>query len=271
MNRALVGKFVGDSRLPLSCVVVGIVGYAVLFVWAMQNLGAQLLEFLSSVQFLRQMLEMAYGIDLSGEVSSTILYAIAFSHPVVLALSWGMLITACTRVIAAEIDWGTADLVLSLPVSRPNVYASSVLDSLFCAVIVSFCPLLGVWIGIHLFEPTEPVILSRFIAPSVNFLALNLAIAGITMLAASFTGRRAHAVAIVIGVALVCITMKFLEPFLPWLERIQFISPLNYYNPAESVRNATWPTSHIIALTAIGLATALIGLWQFRRKDIPAA
>ncbi len=270
MNRAITFKFANDSLVTFLCVVFGSVGFVMLFVWAMQNLGTQLMEFLSSVGFLRRMLEMAYGISLEGDMSSNVLYAIAFMHPIVLALGWGFVIATATRTTVGEFEAGTADFLLTLPVTRVSVYGSSTVAWAILGSLASLSPMFGVWLGSQLFEPTEPIVLRNFLAPSANFLVLNLVVGGISMLASCLVDRRAHAIAIVVAVLLASLAMNFLEPFLTVIERIQFLNLLNYYQPSDAVRTGDWPWSHLLVLLVVGTIAWSIGLWQYCRKDVPA-
>ena len=270
MNRAILTKFVRDSWITFVCVAVGCVGYVILFVWAMQSLGPQLMNFLSSVDFLKRMLELAYGISLDGDVSSNVLYAIALTHPIVLALSWGFLFATCTRTTVGEADSGTADLLLTLPVSRSEVFACSTAVWAVMGSLISLCPLLGVWLGSRLFEPTEPIVLQNFVAPSVNFLLLNLAIGALALLVSCFVSRRVHAIAIVVALSLLFVTMNFLEPFLSFIERIRFLSLLNYYRPADAVRTGNWPIGNMASLVGIAVLMWLAALWRYSRQDVPA-
>ena len=53
--------------------------------------------------------------------------SIGWVHPVVLAITWVDAIIATTRVPAAEVDRGTIDVLLGLPISRFNLFASETL------------------------------------------------------------------------------------------------------------------------------------------------
>lgn len=270
MNRAIAFKFASDSMATFICVVIGNLAFVLLFVWAMQELGAELMEFLSSVGFLRQMLEMAYGISLEGAMSSNVLYAIAFMHPIILALSWGFVIATATRTTVGEFESGTADLLLSLPVTRASVYGSATLVWAVLGSLAAMSPLCGVWLGSQWFEPTEPIVLRNFVAPSVNFAALNLAVGSVTMLISCLVDRRAHAIAAIVAVLLVSLAMNFLEPFLPVIEQIQFLNVLHYYQPSDAVRSGDWPWTDLVVLLVVAGIAWVLGLWRYCRKDVPA-
>ena len=147
MTLAIIRKTARDSSAVFALVCCGIVAFVVLFVWAMQNMGRELMDFLSRFPFLQQIFEMGFGIDISGEVSLDIMYAVSFTHLVVLILSWAFLLATITRVTVGEFERGTADLLLTLPVTRIGVYFSTSLVWIAGAGLVSACPLFGIWLG----------------------------------------------------------------------------------------------------------------------------
>ncbi len=269
MNRAITGRFLREALWPALAACVGIVFFVVLFVWAMQEMGPELMSFLSSVGFLKKMLELAYGISLSGEVSSNVLYSIAWLHPVVLALSWGVLIAIATRQTAGEIERGTAELLLTLPVSRLSVLLSGAVTWMAVAAVVSASPLAGVFIGSRLFEPFDTIQFGRFAQVMVNFFALNLAVAALATLAGTCVMRRGVAVSLVAALLIGCVAMNFLESFLTFVEHVRFLNLLNYYRPSAVVRDGVWPVGHMAILGFVSAASLGAASIVLARRDIP--
>ena len=203
-------------------------------------------------------------------MSTNTLYAIVFLHPVILALVWGFLIAAASKFTVGEIERGTADLLLALPLHRSSVIGSGTWVWGMGAVAISFCPLLGIWIGTGLFEPTEPIRFGRFAIVCVNFLALNLAIAALTMMISCMVNRRGHAIAVIVALAITWLSMNFVESFLAVVRQIKFLSLLSYYQPADISRDGSWPVEDIAILCSVAVAAWLIGLTVYCRRDIPA-
>ncbi len=269
MNLAITQRFLRESLWPTLVSCAGIVLFVVLFVWAMDQMGPQLMEFVSSVGFLRQMLELAFGISLTGAVSSNVLFSIVWMHPVVLALSWGLLIAVATRQTCGEVERGTAELLLTLPVSRQGILVCGVATWSLISVLISVCPLAGVFAGTWFVEQTDPVQYSRFTMVMVNFLALNLAVASMATLAGTCIMRRGVAIAVVAGMLIAGLAMNFLESFLTFIQRIRFLSVLNYYHPGDIVRDGTWPIADIATLTGIAGVCLTAALIVWVRRDIP--
>ena len=248
-----------------------IVAFVILIVYSMLNMGAEVMEFVSKVGFIRKIFEATLGISVEGDVSINTLFSISFTHGMVLMLTWGTLIAAATRVTVGEQERGTADLLLTLPVTRTEVYLSTTTAWLIMAAMLSMCPIIGVAIGIQIFETEEVVELSRYVAPTINFLAINLAVAGVAMMVGSLINRRGHAVGVIVGVAFVSVVLNFIEPFLPTLKSIRYFGLLNYFRPVDIVRTGELPQSSVAVLLTIAAVTWIIGLTAYRSKDVPTA
>jgi ABC-type transport system involved in multi-copper enzyme maturation permease subunit len=271
MNLAIVLKTARDSWLAVALACLGTMGFIVLFVCAMQSMGAEVLDFLARVDFLRRMLEVSLGISVDGEVSSAVLYAVSFTHLVVLAAGWGTIIAIVSRVTAGEEEQGTADLLYSLPLRRSTVFVSTTLVWAAAAALLAACPLAGILVGTLAFPPTDEVHVARYVPVAVNLLALHLAVGGLTALAGVLCNRRSLAIGIVVSVALVSATLNFVEPFLPAISRVNFLGLLHWFRPVDAVRHASWPVVSIIVLAAFGSACWLASLVLHSRKDFPAA
>ena len=271
VNWGIVEKTIRDSLLMVGIACIGLIAFVILFTWAMLNMGQEVLEFVGKFPFLRKIFEMSLGIKVEGEFSLNIMFSVCFTHGVVLSTTWGVLITIVTRVTVGEVDRGTADLLLTLPVSRFQVIFSTTLVWFVVAVILSLCPILGIAIATWIFQPEEVVEVSRFVAPAVNFLCVNLVIASLSMALGCTLNQRSSAVGVIVAVALISVVLQFLEPFLEFIKVVRFLGLLSYFQPVDVVRTGTWPLANMGYLCCIALTCWIGGLIVYQRKDIPTA
>ena len=271
INRAIFHKTTADSASLIIAAALGIIGFVVLFVWAMLSVGTEVLDFVAKFAFLRKIFEAGFGIKVDGEVSINILFAVCFTHAVVLALSWAVIIAITTRVTAGEIEKGTADLLLALPVTRSEVYFSTSLVWVVAAIGLAVCPIIGVWIGSQVFVTPEVVEVARYGKPALNFLFLLWAIGGISSLVACCVDRRGPAIAVVVGIVLLSTVLNFVEPFIESLKPLRYLGLLNYFRPVDVFRAATWPIMSMVVLFLLAIGCWWAGLIVFCRKDIPTA
>ncbi|MFK7765922.1 MAG: ABC transporter permease subunit [Mariniblastus sp.] len=270
-NRAIFWKTWRDSSPIFIAAAIGMTAFVVLFVQSMFSLGTELMEFVSKFEFLAKIFEFGFGIDPSGEVSLTILFTACFTHAMILLISWSTIIATTTRVTAGEIEKGTADLLLSLPVTRREVYLSTSLVWLLSAMILAVCPVMGVWIGLQVFETEEAILIRRFFPPAVNFFFVLIAVGGISSMFASLVDRRGLAIALIAGFLISSVVLNFVEPFIPVLSKIRWLGLLSYFRPVDVVRSGEWPWFAFGSLFAIGAVTWAFGMTVFCRRDIPTA
>lgn len=271
INLALARKTFADSRLLLALCATGVVGFTMLFVIAMQQFAPELMRFLSQFEFLYTIFEAAFGIQIRGQVSMPVIWSVAFTHGVLLAITWSLLIATATRVTVGEVERGTADLLLSLPISRGNVYVSTSLVLVLLAAAMSCCPLVGLWLAGKLFELNEPMVLPTYYSTAANFFCFNVAISGIAAMVSALLSRRGMAIAIVIIIVLGSSVLNFAMPFFERGQWLKYFGLLEYFRPADCVRATQWPWKSMAVLLSIGIVCWLSGLWQFRRRDIPVA
>ena len=184
MSRALFWKTLRDARLLLVILVLATVAFELLFVIFVREMLQEMLMQIASVWLekapFRRMVNSMLGADLAAELTPTSLMAIGFSHPLMYTFMWVLLLTVGTRGLVGEIDRGTADLLLGLPVSRAAVYGSVSATLVLAAVLISVATVCGAGLGAVFIPLKEPINLARLWILVANLLALNLAIAGLT-------------------------------------------------------------------------------------------
>ena len=122
LNLSIAKKSIHESLASICLAAVGTVVFVTLFIWAMLEMGIEIMEFVSQISFVRKILEVSLGIDVTGNLSINVLIAVCFTHAVVLTLAWTVIVATATRITAGELERGTADFLLSLPVRRSTVY-----------------------------------------------------------------------------------------------------------------------------------------------------
>jgi hypothetical protein len=271
MNGALVQKTVRDNALLFAITAVAVVLFEILFVLAVRTLGPELLAFVARRSFLQNIFRMLLSLDLRGGATASMLVVLGFVHPFLFATTWGFMIAMGTRVTVGEVDAGTADLLLSLPISRVSVYVSTSVVWIAAAALLSLSVWLGLWLGTLIFPMRGPVELGRLGIAAVNLFVLYLAIGGTTSLVSCSLNRRGVAVAILIAILLFSFLINFMAVFVAFFRTISFLGLLDYYRPVESARDGTWPIRNLLILGTIAVVGWSLGLIIFQRRDIPVA
>ncbi len=270
MSRAVVLKTARDSFVLLLLVLAAIVTLEMLYVLAMGRLAHDLLDIWRKIPFLKDVMRVLVGVNISGDVSATTLTTLGLVHPVLLATSWAFLLTVCTRDITGDIDAGIADLVLTLPLPRAAIYTGTTVVWVVACALFAAAAWCGIALGEQVFHPPEPLVLHRLLIPVVNLCALLLAIGGVSMLVSALSSRRVVAVAIMLAILLASFLVNFLEVFIDQMRYVSFLGFMHYYRPVDAVRTGQWPVGQLAVLLIGGATAWTIGLWRFNRRDIPA-
>lgn len=270
MNTAVLRKTARDAWWLLVFVPLAIVAFEVLLVRAFGELPPEAAALLER-SFVKRFVTMLLGADLTAQFTATGLVTIGLAHPFVYAVTWALLLTVCTRTTVGEIDRGTADLLLTLPLSRAAVYASAALIWVPAAAAASGATLAGLALGQWLHPLWEPVDLRALRVVAVNLFALHVSVGCVTTCVASAASRRGTTTAIVLSGLLASFLLNFLATLWPAMGRVAALGPLHYYRPLVAVRTGQWPVADLAVLGAVAAVSWLAGLWCFCRRDIPAA
>jgi ABC-2 type transport system permease protein len=271
MNAAVTIRLLRDGRLTLILLTMGVMLCEVLFMTVLGEFGRQGQMQWMQQEFVQRIMRTFLGAELTPDMSPTGLMCLGFSHPLIYALAWSFILSSGTRMPAGEIDRGTADLLLTLPLTRTALFLSVSAQLLLGVVMLSTATIFGLWIGEQVVPLWEPLDFSRFGMIVVNLLALHLCVSGGTLLASSFQSRRGPAVAIVLGCLLASFLLELLGQFSATARAVGVISPLHYYRPLALVRGDAWPWTNLLVLASAAMVFWTVALVQFRRRDIPAA
>ncbi len=220
------------------------------------------------VPFIRNMLAALLGTEIGDAVGPAVVLPLAWAHPLVLGLLAAQEVTHCTRMPAGEIDRGTIDVVLALPVSRRDLYVVETAVFVGAGAFVMMAGIAGHRFG-NLFAPPGFVLSTRLLLMIVgNLFCLYLAVGGVAFAVSSLSNLRGRAIAVVLAIVMASFLLNFLAQMWAPAKTISWASVLTYYRPAMILREQAWPVSHMAVLLAIGVSCWTFGAVAFARRDI---
>jgi len=218
--------------------------------------------------FVQTMLSALLGVDVEGQMSAQIMQSIVWVHPVILALLWAHEILFCTRTPAAEIDRGTIDILLGLPISRRALFLGESATWLCSGAFLHAMVLAGYAIGARAMAPEHRPEFAHVCLVLLNLLCVYVAVGGVAWLASAMSDRRGSAIAVVFALVLASFLLNFLGRFWPPAERFAFLGVLEYYQPADVLIRGVLPPRDALALLGFGLVTWLGAGEVFARRSI---
>lgn len=168
-------------------------------------------------------------------------------------------------VSSGKEDRGLTQTVLTLPVSRSNLYFQQWLSVVLITGLVCLAILPGLGLGLLIVGHTADW--SRIALSTFDCWLMNLAYGLVGYCLAMATGKRGLSIAMAAGYATVSFIVTTLSPAVDWLRWPNKLSVFHYYNnPQIMTHGLNWLHVEVL-LTAIIVLT-LVGWFGFRLRDI---
>ena len=268
MMRGLLTKTLHEVWLPTLLFGSSLSVVMALLTYILPQFQEGIGDVLDQIPFVRSMLTALLGTELGDEISARTMQAFLWVHPVVLALVWAHEIAFCTRMPAGEIDRGTIDVLLGLPVSRRAVYFCESIAWLVTGLLILVMGLLGHLIAAPAMPEEMRPELSRSVMVMVNLYCVYVAVGGIAFLVSALNNQRGRAIAVVFGIVLVSFLLNFVSQFWEPAKQIAFLGVMEYYQPAQILQSADVPIRDVSVLLFVGGSMWLLGGEVVARRSI---
>jgi ABC-2 type transport system permease protein len=228
------------------------------------HFAAQMTQF----KFFQNIIQAMIGADIGQTIGPEVFLAIAWVHPVVLSLVWAHAVVTATRVPAGEVDRGTIDVLLGLPVSRWGVYASETVVWAGSGTLILLAAVAGNALGSSRVTQAAHPDFGRVAIVVVNLWVMYLTVGSGASLLSALSSRRGKAMTasfvIVLGSFLVNYLAQLWEP----AKRLAFLSVLEYHRPVNVLRDGGWPLRDMAVLGAVAAVLWIAGGLVFARRDL---
>ncbi|MEK6675774.1 MAG: ABC transporter permease subunit [Planctomycetota bacterium] len=268
LNPGLLAKALRESWLATLLTALGLFTAEVFLAQVLPGVFKNLSEQILQVRIVREIVSALLGADVGAGLGSIALMSVAWVHPVILGLLWAYVLVQATRVPAGEIDRGTIDILLSLPITRFQAYVAPSLVWLAGGLVLAGAVLLGNIIGAWSLGSDYTGKVVNRIQVSANLFAMYVAVGGIVSFISATCSRRGQAMAIAFGVLSASFLVNFLAAFQKSFEWISFLSVLDYYRPLH-VLSGSGRLSDIFVLLTVGGLCWILGAVVFQRRDLP--
>jgi ABC-2 type transport system permease protein len=267
---AMIRKLVTDTRWTLGLSSLALFGLSWLFVFMTSRIESQVrragLEGPGPARFIQRF----GGADM--DFSSAAIEVMFWNHPFIFLTVAVWAIGRGSAAVAAEVERGTMDLILSRPVSRSFYLNAHVLLSVLGLLALGVALVAGNQVG-NRYNVIDSRPSAWLLAkPALNLVALGLAIYGYTLFFSAIDSVRWRAnllgsVLTLAGFILhVVVNLPTLEDW-KWLDRLSIFKA---YNPVELVTKGETFGFNVTVLTALGAVGIVLAFVAFAVRDLPA-
>lgn len=278
--QALFRKHLYESRWMLGLSALALFGLSWLFVYDVSIHQAEIRKVLGmspdEAKKVHGRFRMLRSLGLDEQTASVTYIVPAWKGVPLFMLTialWG--ISRGSIAVAAEVERGTLDLVLSRPVSRFNYLSSQVVFGLFGLFFLGAAVVAGTWIATWYNVLYEPPTLRQLWGPAVNLVFLGLPIFSYTLLASAVDTVRWRPNLIGSMLTLGALVAQAVarmaafkdSPIKPWLERV---SLFDAFDPVDAVTKMQTFRLHLGVLAGVGLTLIGLAYAAFAVRDLPA-
>lgn len=192
-------------------------------------------------------------------------------HPLALTVFAAAVVSIAARCPAGEVDRGTLDLLLALPIARRELVAASIV--LLQLVLWGLTAVVwsGLRYGLALGAIPPPANLAAFGWVVVNLWALFSAVAGIATLVSTRVTEQGRVTAIVISFLVLSFFVNLIASIWEPARFADVVSLFHYYQPHPIVRGGGAPLGDLGVLLGVALVANAAAFAVFGRRDIPVA
>ena len=268
MNRGLLNKSIRElwpTTLLVGLLVCAFETLIAVVLPRFENqMGIQMLE----MPFVKRIIEGMLGSRMADPIGPEILWSIPWAHPVMLSLVLAHAVISGTRLPAGEVDRGTMDVALGLPISRWQWMRTDSLVWVISAVLVIVMAMIGNRMGSAImdngFAPDGRVTVIIFL----NLLGLYLAVGCGAWLISSLSDRRGKAITIAFVLIVTSFLVSYLEQFWEPARFAAWFSVLSYHRPLLILRDGHWPVRDLCVLYGSAIVLWGSAAWWFSRRDL---
>ena len=189
------------------------------------------------------------------------------THPVILSLLTSSALLVAAGSVAAEVERGTIDLVLSRPVGRVPFLLAKALASILAVTAAEAGGLAGVLIARQTIGGVRELSIGSILRAFTGSWLLFVGVAMIGILVSARSSLRGRAIGITVGIVVAWFFMNFIALLIDGISGLRFASPFHYFRPIDLLAGKTFEGDLLIlgAVPVVALLWAAIG---FTRRDL---
>lgn len=176
----------------------------------------------------------------------------------------GLATTWCARAGAEEEESKTADVLMTLPVSRASVLLTRV--SAVAATLAGMCVLCTVALATGTATVDMSVAVARIMAATVSSALVGLVFGGLSLLAGTWSGRRGVGLGAGLGLAIAMFVTYSLAPLVEFFDSLLPVNPFQWTIGQRPLDHGLDPVTTSVTL-AVFIVFLSASLFVFRRHD----
>ncbi|MFJ9608723.1 ABC transporter permease subunit [Kitasatospora sp. NPDC101176] len=191
------------------------------------------------------------------------------THPFWIAMQLTVIGSLGAAAVAADVESGTVELLMTRPVSRRRLLAERAGALVAASVLLNAAATLTVALGVA-FSPDLRAAVPEggVFAAGLLGCALAFCLTGPVLAVSALSRRRAHVVGAAVAFGAVGFALNFVA--LAWSPAapLRYLSPFHYYTPGDALAHGGVPWLSLAVLTGVGLLGLLAAFRILEHRDL---
>lgn len=266
--KGLLRKIFLEVRWPVLLLGIGLALIMALLTELLPKVLGEIDKVFAKLPFVKPLITALLGMDPGEAFTAQMTQAFLWVHPTVLSLIWAHELMYCSRMPAGEIDRGSVDFLLGLPISRWKLYLTETVGWILSGLFILCVGLGGHWLASSALEPDmRPGVFATFGIIS-NLMAVYLAVGALAFLVSCASDRRGRAVGIMFAILLMSFLLNFVAQFWDTAKNVSFLSVMEYYRPAVVIQSGNFPVRDVGILLCVATVFWISGGVVLQRRSI---
>ncbi len=177
-----------------------------------------------------------------------------------------MLLAIAGSGLAGELEQGTAELLLSRPVSRVRIFTARYLVGLFSLFVFTVVSVFAI-IPLAAIHGIEYNLESFALVAVISFL-FGWAVFSVAVLFSASFSERSRVYMVSGGIVLVMYVLNVLARLSENMEWLKFVSFFHYYDYNGALLESTLDSTDVLLFVAVIIVCTFGAMWWFVRRDI---
>ena len=190
----------------------------------------------------------------------------AMSHPITLALFTAAALSAAGG-IAAEVERGTIDFVLTRPIRRSSYLLAVAAASLILLTATELAGFLTTLLARQTVSVVDQLSVSGVLRVFVGSWTIFAAISTVAVLISANVSLRSRAIALSVGFVVLSFLINVAVLMLDDLYGLRRLSLFHYFEPADLIKSSS-AMSQLIGPAAVAIVALVAAVVTFSRRDI---
>ncbi len=222
--------------------------------------------------FMKQMppqMQYFMGEEFIGQFTINGIAAFGYNHPIVLIFFSMIAITLPARHIGGEIENGSLELMLSLPVKRQAIIFSIWIFTIFAMLLLLFACWLGTYWGLHLNPESITLPFTNIFKIGLNLVVLMLTINAYTFLIAAYSREGSKVALRAAGLTLFFYFLGYATKIWLAIQSLKHFTIFTYFQPQMLMTGQASFVKNILVLFSLTLVLLAIAFRRINQRDIP--